>query len=108
MTYPRLKYRNKPTVIDGLRFDSKAEAKRWQELKLLERAGEIKDLERQVRYPLIVNNEKICDYVCDFQFKRNGRTVTEDVKGVRTDVYRLKKKLMAALWGIDIEEVRVR
>ena len=101
------KYRNKPVTVDGHRFASKAEAKRYGELKLLEKAGEITRLTLQARYRLTVNGVKICDYIADFAYlsgPKNTLTV-EDVKGVRTAVYRIKKKLMKAIYGIDIVEI---
>lgn len=105
----RSKYRAEPIVIDGIRFDSKAEARRYAHLELLQRAGEITDLERQVRFPLDVNGELICVYIADHAYFvcRENRRVVEDVKGVRTPVYRLKKKLMKALHGVEIVEVKV-
>jgi hypothetical protein len=103
--HPGSKYRNVRVVVDGLKFDSKREAARWQELKLLERSGEIRDLERQQRYRLFVNGTHICDYVADFTYwVRRGDYVVEDSKGVKTEGYRLKKKLMQALHGIEITE----
>lgn len=104
------KYRNKKTEVDGIVFDSKKEAARYGELKLLERQGVIRDLTRQVRLPLEVDGERICVYVCDFRyFKKNkglsfGNWIYEDVKGLRTPVYLLKKKLVRALLKIDILE----
>ena len=89
---------------DGHRFASKAEARRYRELKALAAAGEIADLELQPRYPLEVNGRKIGAYVGDFRYCRGGVTILEDVKGVKTPVYRLKKKLVAALYGIEILE----
>lgn len=105
------KYRNQRTEVDGIWFDSKAEADRWRGLKLLERAGQIRDLDRQVNYPLAVNGVLICDYRCDFTYDEaagNGqwRRVVEDVKGVPTPAYLLKKALMFAVHGIEIREVR--
>lgn len=97
------KYHNKITHVDGFRFDSKAEANRWLELKLLQRAGEIADLERQKRFKLqdafiAWNGEKILaiTYVADFVYtdRRTGKTVIEDVKGKKTEVYNIKKKLL--------------
>jgi hypothetical protein len=55
------KYRNQITELDGLKFDSKFEAKVWADLQLQERLGEISDLRRQVKYPLVVNGQKVCD-----------------------------------------------
>lgn len=99
------KYRNIPTEVDGIRFDSKREAARWSQLKLMERAGYITDLERQVRYPLNVNGVQICNYICDFKYIRNGAPVVEDSKGVRTKDYIIKAKLMKAIHGLDVVEV---
>jgi hypothetical protein len=99
------KYRNKPTHIDGIRFASKAEAKRYQELKLLERAGEITGLRLQPRYPLYAyEKEKICDYVGDFEYFEpvKGKYITEDVKGVLTPVFKLKAKLFKAHYQREI------
>ncbi len=83
------------------------EARRYQELRLLERAGEIRDLELQPRYPLRVNGRLICTYVADFRYwdVREGRQVVEDAKGVRTSTYKIKAKLMAAVHNIEVEEV---
>lgn len=101
------KYGNKKTVVDGFTFDSKMEAERYKELRLLERAGEILELERQVRFELRVNKHPICSYIADFTYRRpNMRAlVVEDVKGVRTRDYIIKKKLMLAIHGIEISEV---
>ncbi len=105
------KYRNVRTEVDGIMFDSKREAERYKELHLLQRAGEIRHLETQVKLHLHVNGVHVCDYVADFtyqEFDKNDapRLVVEDVKGYRTDVYRLKKKLMLACHGIEIQEVK--
>jgi hypothetical protein len=101
------KYRAVRTTVDGVTFASRAEANRWQELRLLERAGHIADLEYQPRYPLRVNGIVVATYVADSRYRDvlRDRLVVEDVKGVRTPVYRLKKKLMRACHGIDITEV---
>lgn len=99
------KYRNKPTVVDGLRFASQREAERYQALKLLERAGQIRGLQLQVRYPLTVNGQDVATYVADFTYWVGDLQVVEDAKGVRTQVYALKAKLMKALYGITIQEV---
>lgn len=99
----RRKYRNEPVEIDGRRFASKAEGKRYAELRLLERAGEIRDLRCQPRYDLAVNGQKICTYVGDFAYlNRTGTPVTEDVKGYRTDVFEIKAKLFRAVLGREI------
>jgi hypothetical protein len=101
------KYRNQPTIIAGRRFDSKAEAMRYLQLLSLVQAGEIEQLECQVRYPLKVNGELICTYVADFRYLTSGLIVVEDVKGFATREYKLKKKLMLAIHGIKIQEVRL-
>lgn len=101
------KYRNTKIVLDNITFDSKAEATRYSHLKLRERIGEITDLELQVRFPLVVNGTKVTTYVADFRYREaaTGAVIVEDVKGVRTPVYRLKKKLMKAVHGIDVSEI---
>jgi hypothetical protein len=99
------KYGAKRTTIDNLTFDSKHEAKRWTELKLLERAGQITDLLRQVKFPIAVNGHPIGLYVADFAYIEKGQRVVEDSKGVRTDLYRWKRKLVKAVHGVDIVEV---
>jgi hypothetical protein len=106
------KYRAEPTTVDGFRFASKREARRYVELKLLERAGKIGGLEIQPRFDLCVGamdgrRVKICTYVADFRYWDlvAKRSVVEDVKGVRTPVYRLKRKLMLALYGVDVQEI---
>lgn len=99
------KYGNKKVELDGFLFDSKRESQRYVELKLLERAGEIENLELQPQFPCIVNKKKICIYIADFRYVEKGRTVIEDSKGVRTDVYKIKKKLVEALYGVIIFEV---
>lgn len=103
------KYGAKPVVDSGQRFDSTGEFKRWCELKLLERAGEIKDLQRQVRYKLIVSEIPICDYVADFAYYEQvmGQPVcfiVEDFKSpaTTTPIFGIKRKLMKACHGIDV------
>ena len=103
------KYRNKRTEVDGLVFASQKEALRYQELKLLERAGEIFNLMWQRPFQIEVNGVKICKYVADFTYsEKGGWYVTEDIKSDVTrklPAYRLKKKLMLAVHGIEIREV---
>lgn len=105
----RGKYNNKKTVVDGITFDSKKEAGHYKVLKALEKAKKISDLELQPSYRLEVNSQLICRYRADFRYKEKvGRKLVEvvcDVKGVRTGMYRIKKKLMKAIYGIDIQEV---
>lgn len=95
------KYRNKPTVIDGKRFASQKEARRYRELRLLEDAGKISNLKTQVRIQLIPG----IVYVADATYTENGEEVIEDVKGYRTQVYRLKAKLFKHVFGKEIKEV---
>ena len=101
------KYNARRTTVDGITFASAAEARRYSELKLLERAGSISKVECQPVYKIVVNDLLICRYIGDFLYheKETGKHVLEDVKGVKTPVYRLKKKLMMAVYGIDIQEV---
>lgn len=99
------KYNAIKTEVDGFIFDSKAEARRYSELKLLEKVGEIKDLQLQALFPVFVNGKLICHYLADFTYHDKGVYVVEDVKGVKTPVYRLKKKLVEALYNITITEV---
>lgn len=100
----RGKYRNVKTEIAGVVFDSKKEAQRWIELQQMERAGLILDLERQPEYALVINGVHVCDYRGDFRYQRAARVTVEDCKGMKTPVYRLKKKLMKACYGIDVLE----
>lgn len=100
------KYRNEKTAVDGLKFDSKAEADRWGQLVVMQQAGLITNLRRQVAYPIDVNGLRVCSYVADHVYEENGQTIVEDVKGKPTPVYTLKKKLMLAVYGIAIREYR--
>jgi hypothetical protein len=91
----------------GYVFDSKKEFIRWCELRILERAGKISELRRQVKFELIPkqDGERACTYVADFVYiGSDGNTVVEDTKGVRTDVYKIKRKLMLERYGIRIKE----
>lgn len=103
------KYLNKKTELHGVTFDSQKEAGRYQELLWMERAGLIRNIELQPRYDLIVNGKKCGFYKADFRYEETatGAIVTEDVKHpmTRTAVYALKKKLVKALYDIDIIEV---
>ncbi len=100
----RSKYRNVRTEVDGFKFDSKREAFRWSVLRQLEREGKISKLQRQVVFPLVVNGVLVCKYRADFVYEQRGERVVEDAKGVLTDAYRIKQKLMKAILGIDILE----
>lgn len=125
------KYHNKKITIDGHKFDSVKEANRYRDLKLLLRAGKISNLELQKVYELIPAQyeevstgeiykrgdlkgaprlKKIClehaiTYVADFVYVENGKTVVEDTKGVKTDKYIIKRKLMLWRYGIKIKEI---
>lgn len=99
----RKKFGSIETEVDGFKFASKREAKRWGELRLMEKAGQIKKLARQVVYDLTVNGIKVCDYIADFVYEKPELTI-EDCKGMRTPVYILKAKLMKAVHGIEILE----
>lgn len=111
----RNKYGNKKIIsADGQKFDSRREYKRWCELKLLERAGKITKLRRQVKYILIPAQhedqykkllERECSYIADFVYvDETGKEVVEDSKGMRTPEYKIKRKLMLFKYGIRIKE----
>ena len=128
MTYKSKYYNIKTRALDGSVFDSNKEARRWDELILLQRAGQITDLRRQVAYELIPAQyetyerygkdgkrlkdgvrllERKVEYVADFVYTitDTGQNIVEDTKGVRTKDYILKRKLMLAVHGIRIREV---
>lgn len=121
---PRSKYGAEKIEIAGVTFDSKKEARRWYELKILEEAGEIKNLRRQVKFELIPAQcepdiigkrggvkkgrtiEQAVNYIADFVYEdQNGKTVVEDTKGVKTDTYIIKRKLLLYFYGIKINEL---
>lgn len=117
------KYHSKKITIDGNTFDSRKEYRRFCELSLLQRAGAITDLHRQVEFELIpaqrepdtigvrggVKKGKTLElavkYVADFVYKENGKTIVEDTKGFKTKDYIIKRKLMLWVHGIKIKEV---
>ena len=122
----RNKYQAIKTKVNGIEFDSRKEARRYQELLLLQRAGAIRNLQRQVKYVLIPTQydtyarlgkkgqrlkdgkilmERECAYIADFVYDENGKTVVEDTKGVKTKDYIIKRKLMLKEYGIKIREV---
>ena len=122
----RNKYQSIKTTVNGITFDSRKEARRYQELLLLQRAGVIRDLKMQVKYVLIPAQyevyerygkngqrlkdgekliEKECAYFADFVYEENGNTVVEDTKGVKTKDYIIKRKLMLYIHGIRVKEV---
>lgn len=100
------KYRAIPVIIDNIRFASQAEGRRYAQLKLLERAGEISRLELQPAFRCEINGKLVCTYRADFAYFDKSSRKVEDVKGMKTPVYRLKKKLVEALYpGTVITEV---
>jgi len=100
------KYGAVKVEVDGIRFDSKKEARVYQQLKLMEKGGVIKGFERQVSYKFVHNGVKICEYRADFVVKfGDGRVEVWDAKGFKTDVYKLKKRMMMAFFNIYIVEV---
>ena len=123
--YNANKYSNKKVVVDGVTFDSKREANRYQELLFLERVGEIKNLKTQVKYTLIPSQfekvwnprkkayekgkclERECSYIADFVYVdiKSGEIVVEDTKGFKTKDYIIKRKLMLYVHDIKIKEI---
>jgi len=105
------KYRNKKVTTEDGCFDSKKELKRWNELKLLEMAGEISQLTRDksaCTFDLTVNGQRVCKYVADAVYYEGGKMIVEDTKSPVTranPVYRIKKKLLKALRNVEIREV---
>ena len=120
------KYKAIKTTVNGIEFDSRKEARRYQDLMLLQRAGVIKKLERQVKFVLIPTQyettirygkkgqrlkdkqkllEKECSYIADFVYEENGKRIVEDTKGVKTKDYIIKRKLMLYMHGIKVREV---
>ena len=101
------KYHSKKVVLDGIEFDSKKEADRYVQLLLMQRGGDIVGLKVHPRFELAINHMKICAYEADFSYfdKRCLKQIVEDTKGYRTRAYRIKKKLMLAIHGIDVKEV---
>lgn len=110
----RSKYGNRKVERDGVKFDSRKEARRWSELSLLENAGAIQNLQRQVRFELLPSQridgkvvERAVHYVADFVYEQDGERIVEDTKSpaTRTPVYIVKRKLMLWMHGIRIKEV---
>ena len=107
------KYNARKVTIDGIAFDSKKEAHRYAELKMLLRGGEIRDLRLQVEYELIPKQvgERACNYIADFVYQdvRTGKTVVEDVKGYKKgaayNIFAIKRKLMLWRYGIKVQEI---
>ena len=93
--------------LDGYVFDSKLEAARYKFLRELETAGAVSDIEVHPPFPCFVEGKKICLYKADFRYKNaQGEEVVEDTKGIQTDVFKLKKKLVEALYpGLEIQVI---
>lgn len=107
-----MKYGNRKISVNGFVFDSKREAKRFNELLLLLKAGEISNLQRQVKFELIPSqkiNGKVIErpvhYIADFVYQEGVKTIVEDTKGFKTKDYIIKRKLMLYKHGIQIREV---
>lgn len=94
------KYNARPTIVDGIKFASAKEARRYGELKLLQMAGKISQLQLQPRYKLVIEET----YIADFRYLENGETVIEDVKGCLTREYKRKRKAMKKQHGVTILE----
>ena len=102
MGFPKHKYKAKPTIADGIRFDSKKEARYYEQLKILQKAGDVIFFLRQVPFHLAGGVR----YVVDFQeFRKDGTVHFVDVKGYKTSEYTQKKRQVEALYPIEIEEV---
>lgn len=104
----RHKYNASPTVVDNIRFASKAEAKHYVDLRNLQRAGKVTDLELQPRYDIEINGERCGYYLADFRYfdKEEDAEVVIDVKGHDTSLSKLKRKLVKAIHGVDVRVVR--
>lgn len=100
------KYGNVRTEVDGIKFHSKEEANRYLRLKDAQAIGHIKNLQLQVPFPIVINGFQVCKYIADFVYAKDGQKIVEDVKGFRTDVYKLKALLVEASYGIRIREVK--
>ena len=98
MSVKKHKYSARPTIVDGIKFASAKEARRYGELRLLQTAGKISQLELQPRFKLVIQET----YVADFRYVELGETVVEDVKGFMTSEYKRKRKAMKIQHGITI------
>lgn len=94
------KYNNIRVVTkDGIKHASKKEAKRWMDLCFLEKQGKIKNLRRQVRFPLLINYIKIGAYIADFVYEQREQEIIEDTKGFQTSIFKIKKKIFEAQYN---------
>lgn len=106
------KYAAQKVERDGVKFDSRKEARRWAELEARAAAGEIRDLRRQVKFELIPPQrrddgvaERACAYIADFVYIQDGKSVVADAKGIKTKDYIIKRKLLLFIHGISIKEI---
>ena len=101
------KYNARRVTYDYITFDSKREGSRYLVLRSMRDCGEICELKIQPPFPLVVNGQKVGTYYADFEYVTcDGRKIYEDVKGVRTPIFSLKKKLVKAIYGIEIQEIK--
>ena len=109
------KYKNKITFVDGIRFQSKGEADRYTDLRLMEKAGYISELSLQPKFPIVINNKPVkirsagcpngraVSYYADFRYKDSkGVDVVEDFKGMDLPISRLKRALVESIYGIQV------
>jgi len=105
-----MKYHSKKVVVNNITFDSKKEAKRYLQLKEMLDSGIITDLKLQVSFVLVPafnigkKRYRKMEYIADFVYTKDGQLIVEDTKGYKTEVYKIKKKLMAYIYQIEIKE----
>lgn len=101
------KYHNRTVDSEDGKFDSKLEYRRWLFLKAAQMAGQITELERQVAFSFDIGSDHICKYISDFTYRRKGgEYVVSDAKGIFTDVFKLKAKMMRIFYGIEVYIVK--
>ena len=106
------KYRNKKCYYNNIKFDSMKERDRYIFLNRARNIGQIIDLETHVKYPIHMDGKLICKYIADFVYKKQDPAtkewviVVEDVKGVETPIFRLKRRMMQVVWGVDVRVVK--
>lgn len=103
------KYNAKKTELDGIKFDSLKESRRYAELKLLEKAGKIRDIELQKKFEICAKSKgkRALYYIADFVYWDNtvNQMIVEDVKGYKTPIYNIKKRMIYEKYGIEIKEI---
>lgn len=102
------KYHNTKVVVDGETFDSKGEYARYIELRIMAQAGLISMLRHHVRIPIVINDITVCAYIADFVYWEKGEEVVEDYKGVMTEIFALKRKLLRAVQGKEIRITKAK